>query len=104
MSSWSQQQRRRFWVEIFLAAVVGVAALMIAAGVRTAVRSHIPAVLLGLFFFLAVLVVATEGSRRAALSEQAQDVLVGEQAALRRVATLVVRGHRDREHRGSHGA
>jgi signal transduction histidine kinase len=128
-------------VEIVLAVVVGVAAFIVAALVSTAARSHVPAVLLGLLFLLAVLTVArvagilyalpvgvviieafdwyflpplraldaatvlvlglflvmavtvgavaTQAGRRAAGSEQARGVLAGEQAALRRVATLV---------------
>ena len=143
MTSWSQWRRRRFWVEIVLAVVVGVAAFVVAALVGTAARSHVPAVLLGLLFLLAVLAVARVGgilfalpvgvviieafdwyflpplrvldaatvlvlglflgmavivgavaaqaSRRAAGSEQARGVLADEQAALRRVATLVGR-------------
>ena len=143
MTSWSQWRRRRFWVEIVLAVVVGVAAFIVAALVSTAARSHVPAVLLGLLFLLAVLTVArvagilyalpvgvviieafdwyflpplraldaatvlvlglflamavtvgavaTQAGRRAAGSEQARGVLAGEQAALRRVATLVGR-------------
>jgi signal transduction histidine kinase len=48
---------------------------------------------LGLFLGMAVIVgaVATQASRRAAGSEQARGVLADEQAALRRVATLVAR-------------
>jgi hypothetical protein len=48
---------------------------------------------LGLFLGMAVLVgaVATQAGRRAAGSEQARGVLADEQAALRRVATLVAR-------------
>jgi signal transduction histidine kinase len=143
VTSWSQWRRRRFWVEIVLAVVVGVAAFIVAALVSTAARSHVPAVLLGLLFLLAVLTVArvagilyalpvgvviieafdwyflpplraldaatvlvlglflvmavtvgavaTQAGRRAAGSEQARGVLAGEQAALRRVATLVGR-------------
>jgi len=138
---WSQWRRGRFWAEIVLAVVVGVAAFVLAALVSTAARSHVPAVLLGLFFLLAVLAVArfagvlyalpvgvvtieafdwyflpplrnlnaatvlvlglflgmavivgsvaTQAGRRAARSEQARGTLAGEQAALRRVATLV---------------
>ena len=143
MTSWSQWRRGRFWAEIVLAIVVGVAAFVLAALVSTAARSHVPAVLLGLFFLLAVLAVArfagvlyalpvgvvtieafdwyflpplrnlnaatvlvlglflgmavivgavaTQAGRRAAGSEQARGALAGEQAALRRVATLVAR-------------
>ena len=142
MTSWSQW-RGRFWVEIVLAVLVGVAAFVVAAVVGTAARSHVPAVLLGLLLLLAVLAVArfagilyalpvgvvtieafdwyflpplrnldgatvlvlglflgmavivgavaTEAGRRAAGSEQARGVLADEQAALRRVATLVAR-------------
>lgn len=130
-------------MEIVLAVVVGVAAFVAAAVVSTAARSHVPAVLLGLFFLLVVLAVArfagilyalpvgvvtieafdwyflpplrildgatvfvlalflavsiivggfaTQAGRRAARSEQARGVLAEEQAALRRVATLVAR-------------
>jgi signal transduction histidine kinase/putative methionine-R-sulfoxide reductase with GAF domain len=130
-------------MEIVLAVLVGVAAFVVAAVVSTAARSHVPAVLLGLLFLLAVLAVArlagilyalpvgvvtieafdwyflpplrnldwatvlvlglflgmsvivgavaTQAGRRAAGSEQARGVLAGEQAALRRVATLVAR-------------
>jgi signal transduction histidine kinase/putative methionine-R-sulfoxide reductase with GAF domain len=130
-------------MEIVLAVLVGVAAFVVAAVVSTAARSHVPAVLLGLLFLLAVLAVArlagilyalpvgvvtieafdwyflpplrnldwaavlvlglflgmsvivggvaTQARRRAAGSEQARGVLAGEQAALRRVATLVAR-------------
>src|SRR6266436_10141980 len=48
---------------------------------------------LGLFLGMSVIVgaVATQAGRRAAGSEQARGVLAGEQAALRRVATLVAR-------------
>ena len=143
MTSWSQWRRGRFWVEIVLAVLVGVAAFVVAAVVGTAARSHVPAVLLGLLLLLAVLAVArfagilyalpvgvvtieafdwyflpplrnldgatvlvlglflgmavivgavaTEAGRRATGSEQARGVLAGEQAALRRVATLVAR-------------
>ena len=128
-------------MEIVLAVLVGVAAFVVAAVVSTAARSHVPAVLLGLLFLLAVLAVArlagilyalpvgvvtieafdwyflpplrnldgatvfvlalflavsvivggfaTQAGRRAAGSEQARGVLAEEQAALRRVATLV---------------
>ena len=141
VTSWSQRRRGRFWVEIVLAVVVGVAAFVAAAVVSTVARSHVPAVLLGLFFLLVVLAVArfagilyalpvgvvtieafdwyflpplrnldgatvfvlalflavsiivggfaTQAGRRAARSEQARGVLAEEQAALRRVATLV---------------
>ena len=141
MTSWSQWRRGRFWVEIVLAALVGVAAFVVAAVVSTAARSHVPAVLLGLLLLLAILAVArfagilyalpvgvvtieafdwyflpplrnldgatvlvlglflgmavivgavaTQAGRRAAGSEQARGVLAAEQAALRRVATLV---------------
>ena len=58
MTSWSHWRRRRFWVEIVLAVVVGVAAFVVAALVSTAARSHVPAVLLGLLLLLAVLAVA----------------------------------------------
>jgi GAF domain-containing protein len=58
VTSWSQWRRGRFWVEIVLAVVVGVAAFAVAAVVSTAARSHVPAVLLGLLLLLAVLVVA----------------------------------------------
>jgi len=140
---WSHWRRGRFWVEIVLAVVVGVAAFVVAAVVSTAARSHVPAVLLGLLLLLAVLAVArfvgvlyalpvgvvtilafdwyflpplraldaatvvvlglflgvavivgavaTQAGRRAAGSEQARGVLADEQAALRRVATLVAR-------------
>ena len=143
MTSWWQWRRRRFWMEIVLAVVVGVAAFVVAALVSTAARSHVPAVLLGLLFLLAVLAVArvagvlyalpvgvviieafdwyflpplraldaatvlvlglflamavtvgavaAQAGRRAAGSEQARGVLAEEQAALRRVATLVGR-------------
>jgi signal transduction histidine kinase len=143
VTSWSQWRRRRFWVEIVLAVVVGVAAFVVAALVSTAARSHVPAVLLGLLLLLTVLTVArfagilyalpvgvviieafdwyflpplraldaatvlvlglflvmavtvgavaTQAGRRAAGSEQARGVLADEQAALRRVATLVSR-------------
>ena len=143
MTSWSQWRRGRFWVEIVLAVLVGVAAFVVAAAVSTAARSHVPAVLLGLLLLLAVLAVArfagilyalpvgvvtieafdwyflpplrnldgatvlvlglflgmavivgavaTQAGRRAAGSEQARGVLAAEQAALRRVATLVAR-------------
>ena len=143
MTWWSRWRRGRFWVEIVLAVVVGVAAFVVAALVSTAARSHVPAVLLGLLFLLAVLAVArfagilyalpvgvvtieafdwyflpplraldaatvlvlglflgmavivgavaTQAGRRAAGSEQARGVLADEQAALRRVATLVGR-------------
>src|SRR5207244_9933099 len=48
---------------------------------------------LGLFLGMSVIVgaVATQAGRRAAGSEQARGILAGEQAALRRVATLVAR-------------
>ena len=143
MTSWSQWRRGRFWVEIVLAVLVGVAAFVVAALVSTAARSHVSAVLLGLLLLLAVLAVArfagilyalpvgvvtieafdwyflpplrnldgatvlvlglflgmavivgavaTQAGRRAAGSEQARGVLSDEQAALRRVATLVAR-------------
>jgi signal transduction histidine kinase len=140
---WSQWRRGRFWVELVLAVVVGVAAFVLAALVSTAARSHVPAIVLGPLLLLAVLAVArsagilyalpvgvvtieafdwyflpplraldaatvlvlglflgvavivgavaTQAGRRAAGSEQARGVLADEQAALRRVATLV--GH-----------
>jgi signal transduction histidine kinase/putative methionine-R-sulfoxide reductase with GAF domain len=143
VTSWSQWRHGRFWVEIVLAVVVGVAAFVVAALVSTAARSHVPAVLLGLLLLLAVLAVArfagvlyalpvgvvtieafdwyflpplraldaatvlvlslllgvavivgavaTQAGRRAAGSEQARGILADEQAALRRVATLVAR-------------
>ena len=143
VTSWSQWRRGRFWVEIVLAVLVGVAAFVVAAVISTAARSHVPAVLFGLLLLLAVLAVArfagilyalpvgvvtieafdwyflpplrnldgatvlvlglflgmavivgavaTQVARRAAGSEQARGVLAGEQAALRRVATLVAR-------------
>ena len=143
MTSWSHWRRGRFWVEIVLAVVVGVAAFVIAALVSTAARSHVPGVLFGLLLLLAVLAVArfagimyalpvgvvtieafdwyflpplrqlnaatvlvlglflgmsvivgavaTRAGRRAAGSEQARGALADEQAALRRVATLVAR-------------
>ena len=143
VTSWSQRRPGRFWVEIVLAVVVGVAAFVAAAVVSTVARSHVPAVLLGLFLLLVVLAVArfagilyalpvgavtieafdwyflpplrnldrntvlvlglflaasvivggfvTQAGRRAAGSEQARGVLAEEQAALRRVATLVAR-------------
>ncbi len=143
MTSWSYWRRGRFWMEIVLAVVVGVAAFAVAAVVSTAARSHLPGVLFGLLLLLAVLAVArfagilytlpigvvtilafdwyflpplrqlnaatvlvlglflgmsvivgavaTQAGRRAARSEQARGVLADEQAALRRVATLVAR-------------
>ena len=130
-------------MEIVLAVLVGVAAFVIAALVSTAARSHVPSLLLGLLFLLAVLAVAryagvlyglpvgvatilafdwyflpplrnldratvlvlglflamavivgavaAQAGRRAAESEQARGVLADEQAALRRVATLIAR-------------
>jgi GAF domain-containing protein len=143
VTSWSHWRRGRFWVEILLSAVVGVAAFVAAALVSTAARSHVPAVLFGLLLLAAVLAVArfagilyvlpvgvvtilafdwyflpplraldaptvlvlglflvmsvivgavaTQAGRRAAGSEEARGVLADEQAALRRVATLVAR-------------
>jgi signal transduction histidine kinase/putative methionine-R-sulfoxide reductase with GAF domain len=143
VTSWSQWRRGRFWAEVVLAVVVGVAAFVVAAVVSTAARSHVPAAVLGLLLLLVVLAVArfagilyalpvgavmieafdwyflpplrtldgntvfvlglflaasvivggfaTQAARRAAGSEQARGVLAGEQAALRRVATLVAR-------------
>ena len=58
VTSWSQWRRGRFWAEIVLAVLVGVAAFVVAAAVSTAARSHVPAVLLGLLLLLAVLAVA----------------------------------------------
>ena len=58
MTSWSQWRRGRFWVEIALAVVVGIAAFVAAALVSTAARSHVPAVLFGLLLLLAVLAIA----------------------------------------------
>ena len=58
MTSWSQWRRGRFWAEVVLAVVVGVAAFVVAAVVSTAARSHVPAALLGLFLLLVVLAVA----------------------------------------------
>ena len=135
--------RPALWVEVVLAVVVGVVAFVVAAAVSTAARSHVPEVLLGLFFLLVVLAVArfagimyalpvgvvtieafdlyflpplhnldgatmlvlglflamsvivgavaTQAGRRAAGSERARGILADEQAALRRVATLVAR-------------
>jgi signal transduction histidine kinase len=143
VTSWSRWRRGRFWVEIVLAVVVGVAAFVVAALVSTAAQFNVPALLLGLLLLLAVLAiaryagilyalpvgvvtieafdwyflpplraldgatvvvlglflgmsvvvgaVATQAGRRAAGSEQARGVLADEQAALRRVATLVAR-------------
>jgi signal transduction histidine kinase len=87
---WSRWWRGRFWVQIVLAVVVGAAAFVVAAAVSTAARSDLPAVLLGLFLLLAVLV-ATRVGRRAGASDRARGALADEQAALRRVATLVAR-------------
>jgi uncharacterized membrane protein YfcA len=58
VTSWSQWRRGRFWVEVVLAVVVGVAAFVVAAVLSTAARSHVPAVLLGLLLLLVVLAVA----------------------------------------------
>jgi signal transduction histidine kinase/putative methionine-R-sulfoxide reductase with GAF domain len=143
VTSWSQWRRGRFWVEIILAVVAGIAAFVIAAAVSAAARSHVPAVFLGLLLLLVVLAVArfagilyalpvgvvtieafdwyflpplrsldwatvlvlglflamsvivgaiaTQAARRAAGSEQARGILADEQAALRRLATLVAR-------------
>ena len=121
MTSWSQWRRGRFWVEIVLAVLVGVAAFVVAAVVGTAARSHVPAVLLGLLLLLAVLAVARfagilyalpvgvvtieafdwyflpplrnlDGDARTEIERLAQ-----EQAALRHIATLVGRGADTRE-------
>jgi hypothetical protein len=54
VTTWSRRRRGRFWVEIVLAVVVGVAAFVAAAVVSTVARSHGPAVLL----LLVVLAVA----------------------------------------------
>src|SRR5438034_4226151 len=143
VTSWWKWRPGRFWVEIVLTVVVGVAAFVAAAVVSAAARSHVPAVLFGLVLLVAVLAVArfagilyalpvgvvtieafdwyflpplrnldgdtvlvlglflgmavivgavaTQAGRRAAGSEQARGMLADEQAALRRVATLVAR-------------
>ena len=48
MTSWSQWRRGRFWAEIVLAVLVGVAEFVVAAVASTAARSHVPAALLSL--------------------------------------------------------
>ena len=58
MTLWSQWRHGRFWLEIVLAVLVGVAAFVVAAVVSTAATVHVPAVLLGLLLLLAVLAVA----------------------------------------------
>jgi hypothetical protein len=55
---WSQWRRGRFWAEVVLAVVVGVAAFVVAAVVSTAARSHVPAALLGLLLLLLLVVLA----------------------------------------------
>jgi K+-sensing histidine kinase KdpD len=106
---WSQWRRRRFWVEIVLAVLavaryagilyglpVGVATILafdwyFLPPLRNLDRATV--LVLGLFLAMAVIVgaVATQAGRRAAESEQARGVLADEQAALRRVATLIAR-------------
>jgi signal transduction histidine kinase len=142
-ASWNRY-RGRLDVEIALALVVGIGAFLLAALISRAARSHVPALLLGLFFIAGVLAVARFGGivyavpvglvtlqaydwyflppyrdldvetagvlgvsivtsvlvaeiashagRRAEVSEEARGLLANEQAALRRVATLVARG------------
>jgi signal transduction histidine kinase len=144
VTAWWFRYRRRFEVELVLALVVSAAAFLLAALVSTAARSHVPALLLGLFFVAGILAVAKLGGviyavpvglvtleafdwyflppyrdldletafvlgvsivtsvlvaeiasragRRADVSEEARGLLAEEQAALRRVATLVARG------------
>jgi K+-sensing histidine kinase KdpD len=58
VTSWSHWRRGRFWAEIVLAVVAGVAAFVAAALVSTAARSHLSAVLLGPLLLLAVLAIA----------------------------------------------
>jgi K+-sensing histidine kinase KdpD len=106
---WSQWRRRRFWVKIVLAVLavarhagilyalpVGVATILafdwyFLPPLRNLDRATV--LVLGLFLAMAVIVgaVATQAGRRAAESEQARGMLADEQAALRRVATLIAR-------------
>jgi signal transduction histidine kinase len=96
VTSCSRWWRGRFWVEIVLAVVVGVAAFVVATLVFLGPLRHLDgatALVLGLFLAMSVIIgaVATRAGRRAAGSERARSVLADEQAALRRVATLVAR-------------
>jgi GAF domain-containing protein len=83
-------------VQVVLAFAVGVAAFALAALVSPPLRDlDADAVfVLGIFIFVAVLVteIAARAGRRAKTSEQARGLLADEQAALRRVATLVASG------------
>jgi signal transduction histidine kinase len=96
---WSEWRRGRLWAEFVLAIVIGIVAFSVAAAVSTAVRYRVPTAVFALLLLIGVLAVAlivggfaTLAVRRAIRSEQALGVLAEEQAALRRVATLVARG------------
>jgi GAF domain-containing protein len=96
MAGWWRRYHGRPGVQVVLAFAVGVAAFALAALVSPPLRDlDADAVfVLGIFILVAVLVaeIAARAGRRADASEQARGLLAGEQAALRRVATLVARG------------
>src|SRR5438876_1717371 len=96
MAGWWRRYHGRPGVQVVLAFAVGVAAFALAALVSPPLREldADAVVVLGTFILVAVLVaeLAARAGRRADASEHARDLLAGEQAALRRVATLVARG------------
>ncbi len=96
VTAWWGRYRVRPAVQVGLAFAVGVAAF----GLAAVVSPHLRALdgdalfVLGIFILVALLVteIAARAGRRADESEQARGLLADEQAALRRVATLVARG------------
>jgi signal transduction histidine kinase len=96
VKAWWRRYHSRPGVQIGLAFAAGVAAFALAALASPPLRElDADAIfVLGIFIVVAVLVgeIAARAGRRADVSEQARGLLAGEQAALRRVATLVARG------------
>jgi GAF domain-containing protein len=96
VTAWWRRYHRRPGVQVVLAFAVGVAAFVLAALVSPPLRElDADAVfVLGIFILVSVLVaeIAARAGRRADASEQARGLLADEQAALRRVATLVASG------------
>ena len=96
VTAWWGRYRVRPAVQVGLAVAVGVAAFGLAAVVSPHLRDLDGDALfvLGIFILVALLVteIAARTGRRADESEQARSLLADEQAALRRIATLVARG------------
>jgi len=96
VTAWWGRYRVRPTVQVGLAFAVGVAAFGLAAVVSPHLRDLDGDALfvLGIFILVALLVteIAARAGRRADESEQARGLLADEQAALRRIATLVARG------------